>query len=314
MSKTSMSRRVLLSSAGALGLAAVAGSGAIGQTAAGDYAVVEGAVASLAGVKRVIITNFVCAFQLDGAVRKDNATRIGNLTLGGGNAREVAAQMVWQNPDGAELQAIADAGLAALKADLRAKGIEVLDEALLATQPAYANILTATGMPNQGTYTVLNISDNTGTTPSMTSTITAWSRWSAPRACRPTTCRPSRAAPAAISTARPTPPRPPITSPAGRLIWPRPWTAWWSRPGSSSTSPRSLVEWSAMAGPGASAARRWSSRRRPSPPCGSARKRPACPSACLPAPTPNGWCAPWAQGRRRHRHPGPAGPGGKPVL
>ncbi|OYU70787.1 MAG: hypothetical protein CFE28_12760 [Alphaproteobacteria bacterium PA2] len=163
MSKSNLSRRVLLSSAGALGLAALAGPAARGQTPAGDFAVVEGAVASLAGVKRVIIANFVCAFQLDGAVRKDNATRFGNLVLGGGNAREVAAQMVWQNPDTAIMQSIADEGLAALKADLRAKGIEVLDEALLAAQPAYASILTGTGLTNHGTYTVLNITDNSGT-------------------------------------------------------------------------------------------------------------------------------------------------------
>ena len=119
----------------------------------------EGNVAQLSDLKRVIITDFVVAFQLDGSMRKDNATRIGNTTLGGGNAREVAAKMAWQNPDVTLMQEVADAGLAALKADFRARGIEVLDEAVLAGQPAYASILAASGLNNLEDYAVVGVSE-----------------------------------------------------------------------------------------------------------------------------------------------------------
>ncbi len=126
----------------------------------GDYIFVAGNATQLNGVKRVIITNFTTAFQLDGSMRKDNATRFGNLTLFGGNSKEAVATMEWGDPNPALLQSITDAGLAALKADFKAKGIEVLDESALANQPAYAKIIAATGLTNLNDYKVLNISDD----------------------------------------------------------------------------------------------------------------------------------------------------------
>lgn len=121
-----------------------------------DYMFTEGNTAALAGIKRVIISDFVVAFQLDGMVRNNNETRIGNTTFGGGNAREVASKMTWANPDAVMMQEIADVGLAALKADFRAKGIEVLDEAVLASQPAYASIIAANGINNLEDYPIPN--------------------------------------------------------------------------------------------------------------------------------------------------------------
>lgn len=121
-----------------------------------DYMFTEGDVAALASARRVIITNFVVVFQLDGMVRNNNETRIGNTTFGGGNAREVASKLTWANPDAAMMQEIADAGLAVLKADFRAKGIEVLDEAQLAAMPAYASILAANGLNNLENYRIMN--------------------------------------------------------------------------------------------------------------------------------------------------------------
>jgi hypothetical protein len=144
MIKTTVSRRTIMASAGATGLIAIGGKAFAAKPAplpveVRDYMFAEGSAEQLAGIKRVIISNFVVAFQLDGSMRKDNATKIGGITLFGGNAKEVAAKMVWQNPDVAMMQGIADAGLAALKADFKAKGIEVLDEALLASQPITAS-------------------------------------------------------------------------------------------------------------------------------------------------------------------------------
>jgi len=55
------------------------------------------------------------------------------------------------------MQAIADEGLAALKADFKAKGIEVLDESALAAQPAYQNILAASALKNLDDYNIVGI-------------------------------------------------------------------------------------------------------------------------------------------------------------
>jgi hypothetical protein len=170
MPHTYPSRRSLIKSAGAVSVLALSATRLYSAKPKApiapaapipDYLVTEGNIASLAGIKRVLIINFVCAFQMDGSVRNDNATRIGNITFGGGNAKEVAAKMAWPNPDTAVLQGIADAGLAALKADFRAKGIEVLDESLLASQPTYPSIIEASGLTQFGDYMVGNITDNT---------------------------------------------------------------------------------------------------------------------------------------------------------
>lgn len=170
MPYTYPSRRTLIKSATAVSVLALSGTHLYGAKPkkpalpAGpqpDYLVTEGNLASLAGMKRVIILNFVCAFQMDGSVENDNATRIGNITLGGGSAKKVAAKMAWPDPDTAVLQEIADAGLASLKADFTAKGIEVLDEALLASQPTYPSIIEASGLTQFGDYMVGNITDNT---------------------------------------------------------------------------------------------------------------------------------------------------------
>lgn len=150
------SLRDLLAAAGSVGLLTLAGHATGAQ---GDYVFAEGNAALLSGVKRVIISNFVVAFQLDGSVRKDDATRVGNTTFFGGNAKEVEARMVWKSPDPAVMQEIADSGLAALKAEFKAKGIEVLDESALASQAAYASILEATGLNSLDDYSIVNTTE-----------------------------------------------------------------------------------------------------------------------------------------------------------
>jgi hypothetical protein len=125
--------------------------------APGDFSFTEGNAAQLSGVKRVIIANFVVAFQLDGSVRNNNETKIGAMTLFGRNTKEVAAKLEWQNPDVAVMQGIANTGLDALKAEFKTRGIEVLDESVLASQPAYASILDATGLKNLDDYSIVNI-------------------------------------------------------------------------------------------------------------------------------------------------------------
>ena len=154
-----LSRRNLLSCVAVSSLLAIGGAAQAAEYVAstGDYAFIEGDAAQLGGVKRVIITNFVVAFQLDGSMRKDNATKVGGFTLFGGNTKEVAAKMDWKTPDTAVMQGIADAGLAALKAEFKTRGIEVLDESVLANQPAYASILEATGLKNLDDYSIVNI-------------------------------------------------------------------------------------------------------------------------------------------------------------
>lgn len=164
MTRITISRRVLMASTGAASLAAIGGKAFAAKPSPQpveirDYMFTEGGAEQLAGIKRVIISNFVVAFQLEGSMRKDNATKIGGITLFGGNAKEVAAKMVWQNPDVAMMQGIADAGLAALKADFKARGIEVLDEALLASQPAYNSILAASGLKNHEDYPVVALNE-----------------------------------------------------------------------------------------------------------------------------------------------------------
>jgi hypothetical protein len=155
------SRRTLLASVGATCILAL-GQGAVGAesiASAANYSFVEGSANQLSGVKRVIVSDFVVVFQLDGSVRNNNETRIGSMTLFGRNAKEVAAKMSWKNPDTAAMQDIADAGLAALKARFKANGIEVLDESLLTSQPAYASILEATGLKNLEDYSIVNVSE-----------------------------------------------------------------------------------------------------------------------------------------------------------
>lgn len=127
------------------------------NAAPGDYTFIEGNAAQLSGVRRVIISNFVVVFQLDGSMRNDNATKVGGFTLFGGNTKEVAAKMGWPNPDVAMMQDIADTGLAALKAEFKTRGIDVLDESVLASQPAYTSILEATGLKSLDDYSIVNI-------------------------------------------------------------------------------------------------------------------------------------------------------------
>ena len=161
MTRITISRRALMASTGAASLVAIGGKAFAAKPSPPpaeirDYMFTEGGAEQLAGIKRVIISNFVVAFQLDGSMRKDNATKIGGLTLFGGNSKEVVAKMVWQNPDVAMMQGVADAGLAKLKAEFKARGLEVLDEALLASQPAYNSIIAATGLKNLEDYPVVN--------------------------------------------------------------------------------------------------------------------------------------------------------------
>ena len=156
MQHFNLSRRGLLAAASATCLLATS-TKLLAQGTSADYTFVEGNAQALANAKRVIITNFVCAFQLESSVRKDNATKLGNTTFFGGNTKEVAAKMAWKSPDTAIMQDIADKGLAALKADFKSKGIEVLDESVLAAQPAYQNILAASALKNLDDYNVVGI-------------------------------------------------------------------------------------------------------------------------------------------------------------
>lgn len=126
-----------------------------------DFAFTVGQTGQLDGVKRVVISNFAIAFQLEGSLRKDNATTVGSTTFFGRNTKEVAAKMAWQKPDTAMMQDIADAGLAALKAEFRAKGIEVLDESVLANQAAYASILEASGLKSLDDYSIVSVPEAT---------------------------------------------------------------------------------------------------------------------------------------------------------
>lgn len=158
-------RRRLFTGVAAAGLLLIAGQAwakeapALPAAAGPDYAFDEGSSALLGSSKRVVISDFVVVFQLDSMVRNDNATKVGNLTLFGGNTKDVAAKMAWQAPDTTLMQDIADAGLASLKADFKAKGLEVLDESTLSTQPAYASILAAAGLKNLEDYNIVNISE-----------------------------------------------------------------------------------------------------------------------------------------------------------
>ncbi len=157
----SLYRRILLYCSIAISLFCIGGNANAADpvTLAGDYTFVEGTAAQLSGIKRVIITNFVVAYQLDGSVRKDNATKIGDTTLFGRNTKEVAAKMAWQNPDTKLMQDIADAGLSKLKASFKAKGIEVLDMSALTSLPAYASILEASALKNLDDYSILNVTE-----------------------------------------------------------------------------------------------------------------------------------------------------------
>lgn len=101
-----------------------------------DIIFVDSSAAQLAGVTRVVIANYVIAFQTEATAFRE-ATRY--------NKAETAASNEWDNIDIAMMQEIVDAGYAKLKADFIAKGIEVLDVSVLAPQPMYQNIQRATG-------------------------------------------------------------------------------------------------------------------------------------------------------------------------
>ena len=92
--------------------------------------------AALAGLKRVVIANYVIAFQTEATDFRE-ATRF--------NKAETAASNAWDNFDTGLMQEITDAGYARLKADFMARGIEVLDPSVLAAQPAWQKIQQATG-------------------------------------------------------------------------------------------------------------------------------------------------------------------------
>lgn len=142
MSPSNMSRRNLLLSAGVAGLAASLGAGCAlagdkkDDAPNSDIFFSNASAAALAGIKRVVIANYVIAFQIEATAFRE-ATRF--------NKAETAASNAWDNYDTAVMQEITDAGYASLKADFAAKGIEVLDPSVLAAQPAYQKMQQATG-------------------------------------------------------------------------------------------------------------------------------------------------------------------------
>lgn len=101
-----------------------------------DIIFVDSSAAQLAGIRRVVIANYVVAFQIEAKDFRE-ATRF--------NRAETAASLAWNNPDVAMMQQITDAGYAKLKAEFIAKGIEVLDTSVLASQPMYQTIQRQTG-------------------------------------------------------------------------------------------------------------------------------------------------------------------------
>lgn len=145
MSLPNLSRRKLLLSAAATGLIATVSSKealALGgkdkpaEAPNSDIYFSNASAEALAGIKRVVIANYVIAFQTEASDFRE-ATRF--------NKAETAASNAWDNVDTALMQEITDAGYAKLKADLIARGIEVLDTSVLAAQPVYQKIQQATG-------------------------------------------------------------------------------------------------------------------------------------------------------------------------
>ncbi|EGF89298.1 tat twin-arginine translocation pathway signal sequence domain protein [Asticcacaulis biprosthecium C19] len=139
------SRRNLLLSAGAAGLL----TGLASQPALAfgkkdkpvtapnsDIMFTNASAAALAGIKRIVIANYVIAFQTETSDFRE-ATRF--------NKAETKATNSWDNFDVDLMQEITDAGYAQLKADFVAHGIEVLETSVLASQPFYQKIQTATG-------------------------------------------------------------------------------------------------------------------------------------------------------------------------
>jgi hypothetical protein len=111
------------------------GPGPASGSAASDFIFVDSNAAQLAGIKRVIIINYVIAFQTQGT--STPASMGSSITTVGTNS--------WDNVDTNMLQQITDNGLAKLKSSFRERNIEVLDESVLINQPDYAKILQATG-------------------------------------------------------------------------------------------------------------------------------------------------------------------------
>jgi|GEM_PF-2368286 hypothetical protein len=124
-----------LATNGAFALPRIGGAPAT-PAAQDDVIFVDSSAAQLAGITRVVIANYVIAFQTEATAFRE-ATRF--------NKAETAASNAWDNVDIAMMQEIVDAGYAKLKADFIAKGIEVLDTSVLAPQPMYQNMQRASG-------------------------------------------------------------------------------------------------------------------------------------------------------------------------
>ena len=140
-----LSRRNLMLSVGAVGLVttlghqealALGGKDKPAATPNSDIYFSNSGAAALAGTKRVVIANYVIAFQTEATDFRES-TRF--------NHAETAASNAWDNFDIAIMQQITDAGYARLKAEFTAKGIEVLDTSVLASQQAYQKMQQATG-------------------------------------------------------------------------------------------------------------------------------------------------------------------------
>lgn len=133
-----LSRRNLLRTSVALGLCA----GTVGQNALAaepanqDIFFANSEAAALSGIKRVVIANYVIAFQT-GTTDFHEGHRF--------NRAETAASLDWDNPDVSIMQSITDQGYKALKDAFAAKGIEVLDPSVLASQPIFQKMQAATG-------------------------------------------------------------------------------------------------------------------------------------------------------------------------
>ena len=148
MNNFKLSRRNILATSAAATLASMIGANSAAALPFGrpaennsaaqqaDIIFVDSSAAQLAGIRRVVIANYVVAFQIEAKDFRE-ATRY--------NRAETAASLAWDNPDVAMMQQITDAGYAKLKAEFIAKGIEVLDTSVLAGQPMYQTLQRQTG-------------------------------------------------------------------------------------------------------------------------------------------------------------------------
>lgn len=91
---------------------------------------------TLKAIKKVVIGSFVLQFQI-------NSTDIKGGSIF--NPNDTVSRVIWENTDGNMMSDIADAALLDLKAQFKAKGIEVIDESVLKGLKAYQDLIKGAG-------------------------------------------------------------------------------------------------------------------------------------------------------------------------